>query len=153
MLKPLEKITTGNGLTYHKLAEFNNTILAYNFSKLPLPEIHYVTWKQCGQNDFEQGHYFCGRDDAINEQQAMRDFCVRSGLIRECDLLANEKLPDVMQMIERLRGKEQSPEDDKLLSGLQQQGDKIMNEPKEMYLNKEALIQEHDAQLAEPMEI
>lgn len=153
MAQPLEKLNPGNGLTYFKLADFNDTVLAYNLSKSPLPEIHYVTWKRFGPDNFEWGHYFCGHDDVLNEQQAMRDFCVRSGLIRECDLLANEKLPDFMAMIERLRGKEQSPEDDKLLSELQEQGDKIINEPKEMYVNKEAVINGHDTPIAEPIEL
>lgn len=153
MAPQLEKLKENNGLTHFKLAEFNNTVLTYNFIRAPFPEIHYATWNRIGANEITLKSRFCGQDDVLNEQQAMRDFCVRSGLIRECDLLANDKLPDFLAMFDRLRNKGQESKDDELLDKLQQQADKIMNEPKDMIVDKQALIDGHGQPPHEPIKM
>lgn len=154
MAPPLEKLNVGNGLAYFKLAEFNNAVLAYNFVRSPYPQIYYVTWeKDVTDNSFNFGHYFCGDDDILNEQQAMRDFCVRSGLLRKCDLLANENLPDLVDIIGRCRENAKSGEEEKTFDKFLKQADEVMNEPKDMVVDKDALISAQEPPIGEPMEL
>jgi len=130
-MTPLEKFKVNN-LDYYKLAEFNNIVLAYHFTRGPDPSVDYVTWKHTGPGSYEQGHHYREKNDALNEQQSMRDFCVRSGLLRKCDLLANEELPKVSAVVDSLLKSGPGKEEAEALSGLRRQIDKILYEPKEM---------------------
>lgn len=143
-----------SGAPCYKLLEFNDAILAYRLITQPVVELQYITWQRdLDSQELIWGHYFTSDNDALNEQQAMRDFVVRSGLIRECDLLANKDLPALAGTVNRLLDSVDAREDEINLEKLAAQIARIQHEPKEMYLDKEGLLEVHGIDKKEQQEI